>query len=94
VCFDVDGFGRSFFADAARCRVGVLDTNGNAIRWFGRYGNADSCAPGGGPEIGFCWPQAVAVGDHAAYVSDRLNRRIVAVKLGYAKEAAVPIPER
>ena len=53
-CFDVDGFGRSFFPDAGRFRVGVIDTNGNEICWFGRYGNADST------RMSFCWPQAVA----------------------------------
>jgi len=41
-CFDVDEFGRSFFADAGRCRVGVIDTAGNEIGWFGTYGNQDS----------------------------------------------------
>ena len=89
--FDVDGFGRSFFSDAGRCRVGVLDTNGNLVCWFGEYGNADSSMAGSKGEIGLCWPQAVAVGDRAAYVSDRLNRRIVAVRLSYDKEAVCPI---
>jgi hypothetical protein len=89
--FDVDGFGRSFFADAARCRVGVLDTGGNLIRWFGTYGNADSSTGAVPGEIGFCWPQSVAVGDQAAYVSDRLNRRIVAVNLEYAATATAEI---
>jgi hypothetical protein len=39
--FDVDGFGRSFFCDAGRFRIGVLDTAGNEICWFGGYGNQD-----------------------------------------------------
>jgi hypothetical protein len=104
---DVDGFGRSFFCDAGRFRVGVLDTAGNEICWFGRYGNQDDPlridrssavqAGSGAPEspvrnpqseIYFAWPQAVAVGDGRVYIGDRLNRRIVRVRLGYAAEAS------
>jgi hypothetical protein len=87
--FDVDGFGRSFFPDAARFRVGVLDTAGNEILHFGSYGNQDSAGPGSlipKPEIAFCWIQAVGVSDEAIYVGDRLNRRIVRLKLGYEAE--------
>jgi hypothetical protein len=106
---DVDGFGRSFFCDAGRFRVGVLDTAGNEIGWIGSYGNQDSGVPreekprqAAGPEprtlnpenssIPFAWPQAVAVDDHAVYVGDRLNRRIVRVKLGYAAEQTCEVP--
>jgi hypothetical protein len=81
---DVDGYGRSFYVDAARFRVGVLDTGGNEVCTFGTYGNQDST----GSAIAFCWPQTVAVGDGWAYVGDRLNRRIVRVKLTAAAEAA------
>jgi hypothetical protein len=105
--FDVDGFGRSFFPDAGRFQVGIIDTGGNEIGWFGAYGNQDSLGAGkafsptadnpqsatsnprsggGHPEIPLCWPQAVAVGDEAVYVGDRLNRRVVRVKLDYAAE--------
>mgnify|MGYP001022590826 CR=1 FL=1 len=116
--FDVDGFGRSFYPDAGRFRVGVLDTNGNELCNFGSYGNQDDGGTGGGgrgagPEeaappaspatrpsslaprpsyIPLCWVQAVAVGDEAAYVGDRVNRRVVRVKLGYAESATVPVP--
>jgi len=92
---DVDGFGRSFFCDAGRFRVGVIDTAGNRICWFGGYGNQDSAGPASAipaPELAFCWPQAVAVDDAAAYVGDRLNRRIVRVKLGYAVEQSLAVP--
>ncbi len=43
--FDVDDFGRSFYPDPLRFRVGVLDTNGNEILHFGAYGNQDFCGP-------------------------------------------------
>ncbi|MCG3178564.1 MAG: hypothetical protein BIFFINMI_00892 [Phycisphaerae bacterium] len=85
---DVDGFGRCFYGDTGRFRVGVLDTAGNEICTFGTYGNQDATGPG----IGLCWPQAVAVGDRAAYVGDRMNRRIVRVILSASAEAACPAP--
>ncbi len=93
--FDVDGFGRVFFPDACQFRAGVLDTNGNLVAWFGSYGNQDSAGPGSKapqPEIAFYWPWLVCVDDGRAYVGDRLNRRVVAVKLDYAAEAACPVP--
>jgi sugar lactone lactonase YvrE len=93
--FDVDGFGRSFFPDAGRFRVGVLDSSGNEICTFGSYGNQDSAGPESAipvPAIPFCWVQAVAVGDEAAYVGDRLNRRVVRVKLDYAESEVIPVP--
>jgi len=92
--FDVDDFGRSFFPDACRFRVGVIDTAGNEVCWFGSYGNQDSAGPGSAipvPAIALCWPHAVAVGDEAVYVGDRLNRRVVRVKLTYAAEATCAV---
>lgn len=92
--FDVDGFGRSFYPDALRFRVGVLDTAGNTICTFGSYGNQDSYgtnSPVPTPEIPLAWVQAVAVSDEAAYVGDRLNKRVVRVKLGYTTEAVTPL---
>ena len=79
-CIDVDEFGRTFYPDAGRARVGVLDTAGNLLCTFGRYGNPDSTG------LSFWWPQAVGVTDTHAYVGDRLNRRIVVARLGYAVE--------
>jgi len=43
--FDVDPFGRVWFPDLGRYRVGVLDTNGNLITTFGSDGNAESRGP-------------------------------------------------
>ncbi|HOX07011.1 MAG TPA: hypothetical protein PK280_11465 [Planctomycetota bacterium] len=39
VTFEVDEFGRVFFPDTPQFRVGVIDTNGNAITQFGGYGD-------------------------------------------------------
>ncbi len=94
--FDVDGFGRSFFPDAGRFRVWVLDTGGNKICWFGAYGNQDSAGAGSPipqPEIPMCWPQAVAVDDAGkVYVGDRLSRRVLKVKLDYSAEETCALP--
>ncbi|MHC4915324.1 MAG: hypothetical protein ACYTGB_07510, partial [Planctomycetota bacterium] len=43
--FDVDLFGRVWYPDLGRYRVGVLDTAGNPITTFGSYGNAESRGP-------------------------------------------------
>ncbi len=94
--FDVDGFGRVFFPDAGRFRVWVIDTNANQICWLGSYGNVDSAGPKGKipePAIPFAWPQAVAVDNgKTVYVGDRLNRRVVKVKLNYAAEETCALP--
>jgi hypothetical protein len=93
--FDVDDYGRSFFPDAAACRVGMLDTNGNFLGWFGEYGNVDSAGEKSSvpaPAIPLFWPYSVAVGDDSVYVGDRLNRRVVRVRLAYAAEATQPLP--
>lgn len=87
--FDVDEYGRSFFPDAARFRVGMLDTGGNLIGWFGAYGNVDSAGPGSRvptPSLPLLWPENIAAGNGSVYVGDRLNRRVVAVKLSHAAE--------
>ena len=84
-CIDVDEWGRTFFPDAGRARVGVLDTAGNLITTFGRYGNPDSQG------LHFWWPQAVGVNDTHAFVGDRLNRRTVVVRLVYSREMTIDI---
>ena len=73
----------------------MLETNGNEVCTFGSYGNQDSAGPGSlvpAPEIPLCWVQAIAVGDEAAYVGDRLNQRVARVKLGYSAAETVAIP--
>ncbi len=92
--FDVDGFGRCFFPDALRFRVGMLDTAGNVIGHFGGYGNADSAGPGSKiptPAVPLAWPDNIAVGNGRVFVGDRLNKRVLAVKLTHVAETAVDI---
>ncbi|HOX08315.1 MAG TPA: SMP-30/gluconolactonase/LRE family protein [Planctomycetota bacterium] len=92
--FDVDEYGRSFFSDALRFRVGMLDTGGNLIGWFGEYGNVDSAGPKSkvpAPAIPVLWPENIAAGNGMVYVGDRINRRVVAVKLGHAAEESCEV---
>ena len=39
------------------------------------------------------WPQALAVGDAAVYIGDRLNRRILAAHLTYKTEATCQVTD-
>jgi len=81
--FDVDPFGRVFFPNLGQFRVEVVDTNGNPLTMFGRYGNEDASGERGAP---LAWPVAVAVSDTHAYVGDTVSRRVVKVTLTYAAE--------
>jgi hypothetical protein len=92
----VDGYGRSFFTDAARFRVGMLDTNGNLLGWFGSYGNADSAGADSKvatPAIPLYWPYHVSVDDGNVFVGDRLNRRVVRVRLAPTAVETVEVPK-
>jgi hypothetical protein len=95
--FDVDEFGRVWYPDTCRFRVGVLDTNGNDITHFGGYGNADSRGPESKdkalaqPEIAFSWLVGVGATDKYAYMGDSMNRRLLRAKLTYAVEESCDI---
>ena len=95
--FKTDDFGRSFVPEPWRYSIGVLDTNGNLIARFGRYGNADSAGPKGlvplgGDEIGLFDPQYVAVQtDRRLFIADVGNGRIVSAKLDYHATERVPL---
>jgi hypothetical protein len=87
--FDVDAYGRVFFPNLGQFRVEVLDTNGNPLTTFGKYGNQDSRGKGSQvpkPDIPLAWPLTVAVSDTHAYVADTLSRRVAKVKLAWAAE--------
>jgi hypothetical protein len=88
--FDVDGFGRSFYPDAGRFRVGMLDTAGNDLGSFGSYGNQDETGKDG--RIPMYWPYCIAVDNNdTVYVGDRLNRRVIVVKLMHQVREIVAI---
>ena len=87
--FDIDGFGRIFIPDAAQFCVKVLDEQGNLITRFGQYGTLDSQGKGSmipEPAIPFGFPTQVGISTNGLYVLDRLNMRVVKVKLGYTAE--------
>jgi HEAT repeat protein len=75
--FDLDDYGRVFVPDELRCRILVLDANGNEIMSFGRYGNVDDHEPG----VALADPRTVMVSRKAAYVGDMTNQRIMRVPL-------------
>jgi sugar lactone lactonase YvrE len=93
--FDIDRYGRLFVPNALARQVEVLDTEGNRICVFGRYGNVDN----GGQDsrrpvdgVPLNWGVDVAVSDTAAYISDLSNRCVVKVRLDYQAAASCPVP--
>ena len=87
--------------------VSIEDAGGNVVRHLVAGSAGQECAvaaqvrhsgkpagPGAATasEIPFAWPQAVAVGNGYVYVGDRVNRRIVRVKLEHAASETVAIP--
>jgi len=96
--FEVDPFGRVWYPDLGRYRVGVLDTAGNEIVAIGGYGNADSRGPESkdpklaDPDIAFSWPHAVGVTGKYVYVGDAGNRRLLRARITYAAEETCPAP--
>ena len=92
--FDVDPFGRVWYPDLGRYRVGVMDTNGNDLTHFGGYGNQDSAGPKSKhpkPDIAMSWPLGVVTTDRYAYMGDAVNRRLLRAKLVYAAEETVAV---
>ncbi|MHC4917746.1 MAG: NHL repeat-containing protein, partial [Planctomycetota bacterium] len=85
--FDVDGYARVFVPDQLRCRVVVLDTNGNEITSIGRYGNVDDRGPG----VPLADPRTVMVTDRTAYIGDMSNNRVARAELRYARTASCPV---
>jgi DNA-binding beta-propeller fold protein YncE len=93
--FATDAFGRCFVPDCLRFSVVVIDANANELVRFGEYGNMDSRGPGSPipePEIPVGWPAHVAANRDFAYLSDRMNRRVVAVRLVFADEQTCALP--
>ncbi|KKL60337.1 hypothetical protein LCGC14_2206320, partial [marine sediment metagenome] len=92
--FDVDDYGRVFVPDLFGFRVTVLDTAGNELTHFGKYGNMDNRGPKSArpvPAIPLGWPITVELSGPRAYVADLNNRRIVVAKLGCATTKTCPV---
>jgi hypothetical protein len=86
--FDVDEFGRVWFPDLCLFQVRVIDTNGNSILNFGKYGNEDS------QDLAFAWLVGVAVTDKFVYTGDSINRRMLQSKLKYQVQETCKIAEK
>ena len=85
---DVDDYGRVVYTDQGRFRVVMLDSGGNEVLTFGRYGNQDSPAAS---EIGFDWFVGLGLTDRNVYVADGGNHRVLRVALRHAAEETVEI---
>jgi hypothetical protein len=88
----MDGFGRLFVPDAYRYSVEVLDGSGNPLLRIGKYG-AWPDAGEGEDGIALAWPVCVRVTDTHCIVNDKINHRILKLKLGHhvAKDVACPV---
>jgi len=97
--FAFDYLNRSFAPELERYSIAILDSNGNLITRFGRYGNRDSMGakslkPVGGDEITMAHGAYLACHtDKFLYISDIVNDRIVEVKLDYASNAILSLPK-
>lgn len=95
VRYDMDYFARHWIPANYLNAVVVLDANGNVITHLGRYGNVDDSEGdlrSGGDGLRFAWMKAAAASDHALYVADRANRRILRATLSYKAEGTIPLP--
>jgi len=76
----MDRWARTFVPANHLYSIMVLDSTGNRIARFGRYGNVDDADPRYNG-IHLCWPRAVAASDTAFYVADHGNERILKAAL-------------
>ena len=90
----VDAADRIYVADVDLHMVKVLDTAGNMIARFGRWGNAQTKPgpDGNARDLGFRLIYCVTTSGDNVYVSDKDLRRIAQVKMAYraSREAAIP----
>ncbi|MBN1670876.1 MAG: hypothetical protein JXR37_07580 [Kiritimatiellae bacterium] len=91
----LDWFKRSYVPEAYRRSIGVLDTAGNVILRFGRYGNHDDALAmkPGGEEIALTLPRFIS-GTDTYLCFDDWGERLVVLKLAYHAEAAAPVPAK
>jgi hypothetical protein len=102
----LDYFRRSFVPELYRYSIAVVDTAGNLIMRFGRYGNVDDGVPLvreggpprprpiGGSEVALFDPKYLAVdGGKRLFVADMGNDRILSVRLGYHRDVEIRLSE-
>jgi hypothetical protein len=93
---DADLYGRVYAPSVFYSSVEMLDSAGNRIARIGAYGNGDSIRkndPVSEPEIAFAWPTETDYAElnETLYVSDSVNRCVVAVTFEYAAEKTAPL---
>jgi len=82
----VDAFGRVYVPNCFGFCVDVLDTDGNRLARFGRYGNADDKG------LSFAWPAFVDEAGGKVFVSDSVNRRVTVIGFEHSDSAECPVP--
>ena len=88
-------FGRLYIPNGITFSVSVRDNANNEIVRFGAYGNYDCQGPASrepNPAIPLGWPVTAGASDHAIYVGDCLNHRVVRVEKTFIAEAEVRVP--
>ncbi|MBA4386793.1 MAG: hypothetical protein C0404_02360 [Verrucomicrobia bacterium] len=90
--FHLDWYKRSFLPEVYRRSIGVLDTNGNLIMHFGRYGTLDDALQmkPGSPDIVVNTPRFFGGTDNYLAFDD-WGERLVVLKLGYHAEERAAI---
>jgi len=96
--FVLDRHDRLIFPDSLGFSIIIMDSEKNELLRFGGFNNLNSSCHGSPvpqpspPEVSFGWATHVAANDHAVYISDPINRRIIKAKLMYTKEEIVRMP--
>ena len=90
----VDAADRVFVADIDLHMVKILDTAGNMIARFGRWGNAETTPgpDGDARDLGFRMIYCLTTSRDAVYVSDKDLRRIAKIKMGYRETRVARVP--
>ena len=91
----VDEATRVFATDTTKYHVKVLDAAGNLITRVGAWGSHDCRGPQSeypNPEVAFAWPYSLDASGDALYVSDKVLRRVVKVRLDYREIKAATVP--
>jgi hypothetical protein len=86
--FDLDPYARVLVPDAYRMCVQVLDTNGNLLLRFGRYGNWDDTQKG----IAFGRPRVVRSVGEKIHVDDPQNNMTTILDVVYTAKETVEAP--
>ena len=89
-----DGADRLILGDVDHNSIKVVDTAGNLITRFGRFGNAETVPgrDGSAKHLGFRNIYSIAASGQYAYICDRDLRRIARVKMTYRETASARLP--